>query len=121
VLTTPDALLVRADRGRLARVLTNLFSNAARYSPRGGPIEVPLVVDVDAALLTVRDRGVGIPAEKQALIFERFGRAHGTRYGGLGLGLAITRQIVELHGGRIWVESSGVEGEGSAFFVRMPR
>jgi PAS domain S-box-containing protein len=121
VLTAPDALLLRADRGRLARVLTNLLSNAVRYSPRGGPIELSLVVDAGAALLAVRDRGVGIPLEKQALIFERFGRAHGTRYGGLGLGLAITRQIVALHGGRIWVESSGEEGEGSAFFVRLPR
>lgn len=121
VLTAPGALRVRADRGRLARVLTNLLSNAVRYSPAGGPVEISLALDGDAALLAVRDRGVGIPKEKQALIFERFGRAHGDRYGGLGLGLAIARQIVELHGGRIRVESSGVEGEGSAFFVRVPR
>jgi PAS domain S-box-containing protein len=120
-ITAGETLLVRADRGRLGRVLTNLLSNAVRYSPGGGPIGLSLVADGEAVRVAVRDRGVGIPLEKQALIFERFGRAHGTRYGGLGLGLAITRQIVALHGGRMWVESSGVVGEGSVFFVQLPR
>jgi signal transduction histidine kinase len=72
-------------------------------------------------LLSVRDEGVGIPKDKQRVIFERFGRAHGSKYGGLGLGLTITQGIVEQHGGRIWVESEGVAGKGTTFFVRLPR
>ena len=69
----------------------------------------------------MKDQGVGIPQEKQAVIFERFGRAHGAKYGGLGLGLTISQGIVEQHGGRIWVESRGVPGEGSTFHVWLPR
>nr|WP_245919929.1 ATP-binding protein [Melittangium boletus] len=62
--------------------------------------------------LWVRDEGVGIPAEKLALIFERFGQAHGARYGGLGLGLTISQGIIAQHGGRIWAESGGHRGRG---------
>jgi signal transduction histidine kinase len=69
----------------------------------------------------VADRGLGIPAQQLEHIFERFSRAHGISYGGLGLGLAISRGIVERHGGRIWAESSGREGEGSTFHVVLPR
>jgi signal transduction histidine kinase len=70
--------------------------------------------------LEVEDRGVGIPLDKQAQIFERFGQAHGSSYGGLGLGLTITQGIIEQHGGRIWAESRGIDGEGSTFHVRIP-
>ena len=69
----------------------------------------------------MRDRGLGIPPEKQREIFERFARAHGPSYGGLGLGLTIAHGIVEQHGGRIEVESSGRGGEGSTFTVWLPR
>jgi signal transduction histidine kinase len=71
--------------------------------------------------LRVRDRGLGIPPEKQREIFERFARAHGPGYGGLGLGLTIAQGIVEQHGGRIEVESTGRGGEGSTFTVWLPR
>jgi signal transduction histidine kinase len=64
---------------------------------------------------------MGIPPDKLHLVFERFGRAHGTSYGGLGLGLTIARGIVERHGGRIWAESSGRVGEGSTFHVVLPQ
>jgi signal transduction histidine kinase len=109
------------DRGRLDQVLTNLVSNAIRYSPSGGEVVVRVVEEGGGVHLTVKDQGVGIPPEKQGLIFERFGRAHGAKYGGLGLGLTISQGIVEQHGGRIWVESPGVAGEGSTFHVWLPR
>ncbi|GAC1571410.1 MAG: hypothetical protein NVS3B20_03360 [Polyangiales bacterium] len=108
------------DRGRLDQVITNLLANAIRYSPKGGPITVSCEEEGGALNLAVIDRGVGIPKEKQQLIFERFGRAHGSKYGGLGLGLTISQGIVEQHGGTITVESSGEPGEGTTFRVRMP-
>ncbi|GAC1354078.1 MAG: response regulator [Polyangiales bacterium] len=114
-------IAVVGDQDRLEQVLTNLLANAIRYSPAGGPIHAALVDEGAAVHLTVRDTGLGIPHEKQADIFERFARAHGTKYGGLGLGLAITRGIVQQHGGKIWVESSGVPGEGSTFHVSLPK
>ncbi|HYI01012.1 PAS domain S-box protein [Hyalangium sp.] len=109
------------DRGRLDQVLTNLVANAIRYSPEGGEVVVRLMEEGVGVHLSVKDLGVGIPPEKHVLIFERFGRAHGSKYGGLGLGLTISQGIVEQHGGRIWVESLGVSGEGSTFHVWLPR
>ncbi|MBN1210035.1 MAG: PAS domain S-box protein [Myxococcaceae bacterium] len=120
-LEVPERLEGLWDRGRLDQVLTNLVSNAIRYSPEGGEVVVRLEEEAGGVHLAVKDRGVGIPPEKQGVIFERFGRAHGSKYGGLGLGLTITQGIVEQHGGRIWVESSGVPGAGSAFHVWLPR
>jgi signal transduction histidine kinase len=117
---TPASLEMTGDRDRLEQVLNNLLSNAIRYSPKGGPIGVELALADGFVTLAVSDRGVGIPKDKQALIFERFGRAHGSRYGGLGLGLTISSGIVHQHGGHIEVESSGVDGEGSTFRVRLP-
>jgi PAS domain S-box-containing protein len=116
----PKQLLMRGDPGRLEQVVTNLVSNAIRYSPHGGAVELRAWVEGDEVALRVRDHGIGIPAEKLALIFERFGQAHGARYGGLGLGLTISQGIIEQHGGRIWAESTGIEGEGSTFHVRLP-
>ncbi|MCE9670771.1 PAS domain S-box protein [Myxococcus stipitatus] len=119
---TPEHLVGTWDRGRLDQVLTNLLSNAIRYSPEGGAVLVRLGGEGKAGVhLSVKDSGVGIPKEKQGLIFERFGRAHGSKYGGLGLGLTISQGIVEQHGGRIWVESPGVPGQGSTFHVWLPR
>jgi signal transduction histidine kinase len=116
----PAQLQVVADRNRIDQVLTNLISNAVRYSPNGGSIEIAAEA-VDGLLhLTVRDHGIGIPPSKQSFIFERFARAHGSAYGGLGLGLTIARSIVELHGGKMWVQSSGVTGEGSTFHAQIP-
>jgi len=119
---TPEHLEGTWDRGRLDQVLTNLLSNAIRYSPEGGAVLVRLVREgKEGVHLSVKDSGVGIPKDKQALIFERFGRAHGSKYGGLGLGLTISQGIVEQHGGRIWVESQGEPGQGSTFNVWLPR
>jgi signal transduction histidine kinase len=114
-------VVVVGDRDRLEQVLTNLLGNAVRYSPAGGPIEVSVGPQDGGARLAVRDRGVGVPRGLHAHIFERFGRAHGSKYGGLGLGLTITHGIVVEHGGRIEVDSTGVPGEGSVFSVWLPR
>jgi signal transduction histidine kinase len=105
-------------------VLANLFSNAIKYSPEGGTITVTLGHEVDHigtwAVVRVRDHGVGIPAQDLALVFQRFHRGSNVtgRISGTGLGLAGARQIVELHGGTISVESE--PGSGSTFTLRLP-
>ena len=119
-LESPESLPMRGDPGRIEQVVTNLVSNAIRYSPQGGAVELRAWSEEGNVLLQVHDQGIGIPAEKLPVIFERFGQAHGARYGGLGLGLTISQGIIEQHGGRIWAESQGVEGEGSTFHVCMP-
>jgi PAS domain S-box-containing protein len=119
-LELPEKLLMRGDPGRIEQVVTNLVSNAIRYSPQGGAVELHAWVEGGEVALRVSDHGIGIPAEKLPLIFERFGQAHGARYGGLGLGLTISQGIIEQHGGRIWAESQGIEGKGSTFQVRLP-
>ena len=107
------------DRMRVEQVVTNLLSNAIKYGA-GRPIEIRVDGDENIARLTVRDRGIGIPPDHQARIFERFERAVSTSdYGGFGLGLWIVRQIVEAHGGQIHVTST--PGQGSAFTVELPR
>ena len=116
----PERLFLVADRDRIEQVLENLLLNAIRYSPDGGDISVTAEKQGDAVHLVVRDEGLGVPKEHQQIIFERFARAHGPAYGGLGLGLTISKGIIEQHGGRIWVESSGKPGEGSAFHVTLP-
>jgi signal transduction histidine kinase len=119
-ITAPTSLPIVADRSRLEQVLTNLLSNSIRYSPKGGFIDVVAEADGGLLHLSVRDHGVGIPPDKQSLLFKRFGRAHGASFGGIGLGLAISRGIVEQHGGKIWVESTGVDGDGCTFRVEIP-
>jgi K+-sensing histidine kinase KdpD len=112
------------DGVRLERVLDNLLSNAIKYSPHGGDIVVALAraqaEGGDYAIISVRDQGVGIPAEDLPHIFDRFTRAGNVvgRIGGTGIGLAIVRQIVEQHGGTITVASEGAQG--SLFTVRLP-
>jgi signal transduction histidine kinase len=109
------------DGRRLDQVLTNLISNALRYSPAGSEISVEVRQDDDSALLSVKDQGIGIPPEGLAGLFQPFFRAANatSHYGGLGLGLYISREIVERHGGHIWAESAGPH-QGSQFFVRLP-
>jgi signal transduction histidine kinase len=110
---------VHADEHRLEQVVTNLVHNAVRYSPEGGPIEVSVHADSDGVTLSVRDRGIGIPPDALDRIFERFYRAPDVvQSTGLGIGLYITRAIVEHHGGSIRVESE--LGSGSTFVVTLP-
>lgn len=106
----------RWDRLRIEQVLANLITNAVKYG--GTPIEVSVEVDASMAMIVVRDHGPGILESDQQRIFEQFVRAAPKGTGGLGLGLYITRQIVEAHGGAIRVESR--PGAGATFFVTLP-
>jgi PAS domain S-box-containing protein len=109
------------DRDRLEQVLGNLLENAVKYSPDGSEIFVTVEDRGDAVVTAVADRGMGIPPDELNQVFERFHRGRqvsSTNYGGLGLGLYITKQIVERHGGSIWVESK--EGQGTTFYFSIP-
>jgi PAS domain S-box-containing protein len=114
---------VQADADRLEQVITNLLENATKYSPHGGPIEVRLSCQDQNIVLSVRDYGIGFPPSAAERIFEPFGRAANAterNIPGLGLGLYISRQIIERHDGRLWAESLG-EGRGTTFYVSLPR
>jgi PAS domain S-box-containing protein len=120
-LDAPRGLVLPGDPERLEQVFTNLVANALRYSPERGHLRLIARAEPGQVHVEVVDRGVGIPAGQLEHIFERFSRAHGISYGGLGLGLSISRGIIERHGGRIWAESAGRPGEGSTFHVVLPR
>ncbi|HKR62259.1 MAG TPA: ATP-binding protein [Thermoanaerobaculia bacterium] len=116
-----DEKVVAGDRDRLEQVLGNLLENAVKYSPDGSDITVTVEDRGDAFVTAVSDRGIGIPADELGQVFERFHRGRqvsSTNYGGLGLGLYITKQIIERHGGAIWVESR--EGQGTSFYFSLP-
>jgi signal transduction histidine kinase len=114
----PDKLVGRWDRMRLDQVMTNLLTNAMKYGP-GKPVTVTVTQEAGSARISVRDRGIGVAEPDRARIFGRFERAVSERhYGGLGLGLWISRQIVEGLGGRITLESH--VGEGTTFTVELP-
>ena len=113
---------IQGDRARLAQVLDNLVSNAVKFTPSGGRVDVRLRADGDAAVLEVKDSGLGIPEAEQAQLFERFFRsstATAQAIPGTGLGLTITKAIVDRHGGLIEVESA--EDLGTTVRVRLPR
>ena len=117
----PPTLVLMADRERLEQVVDNLLSNAVKYTHAGGCVRVSLAVDADRAELCVADTGIGIAAADRDRLFTRFFRtreAEERSIQGVGLGLSITKAIVESHGGRIEVESE--LGTGSAFRVRLP-
>ena len=112
---------VRADSGRVSQVLDNILGNAVKFSPRGSPIEIAVERRQDEVLISVSDEGPGLAKEDLERIFERYYRARTTagQAPGLGIGLAVTRDIVQAHGGRVWAESAGA-GKGSTFFVALP-
>ena len=117
----PDVAPLFGDRDKLTQVLANLLSNAVKYSPNGGEIVVTTRREGESIHLLVRDHGIGIPREALESIFERYGRveSRATRaIRGTGLGLPIVRQIVQLHGGTVWAEST--IGAGSVFHVTIP-
>lgn len=121
-LNLPDtSTYVHGDAVRLSQVVTNLLTNSAKYTPSGGVIEVSLTTEQDRAVISVRDNGMGIDAGLLPRIFDMFAqelRSHDAG-GGLGIGLALARGLVQLHGGRIDVASAG-KGHGSTFTVSMP-
>lgn len=121
--SVPEHVIANIDRQRIEQVLTNLINNALKYSPHGGDVEVTIREDpkTDNAVVSVRDHGIGIPAQQQARIFGRFVRADNARdqgISGTGLGLYLCRELVERHGGRIWFDST--EGQGSTFHISLP-
>jgi signal transduction histidine kinase len=112
---------VMGSHDRLTQVVTNLVSNAIKYSPSGGKVELRTICDERTVMLTVRDHGMGIPAELLETIFERYSRVESkatARIQGTGLGLPIVRQIVQLHSGKVWATSAS--GEGSVIHVQLP-
>jgi len=115
-----DPLVVEGDAGRLAQVFSNLISNAIKYSPEGGPVEVSGEQENGIVRIRVRDEGFGIPPEAHDRIFTKFyrGAAAARRIAGSGLGLALARTVVEAHGGSIDFESRA--GEGTVFSVELP-
>jgi two-component system phosphate regulon sensor histidine kinase PhoR len=121
-LDLPDHVTsVRGDEDRLGQVLVNLLHNAVKFSPNGGAVVVGVREDGGEVVVWVRDPGIGVPRADIARIFERFYKVDRARVrgrGGTGLGLSIARHVVEMHGGRIWVESE--EGEGSTFSFAVP-
>jgi len=119
-LSAPASLEAEVDPLRFEQVVSNLLDNAVKYSPDGGAIEVALVPRADGTVeLSVRDHGLGIPPDKRESIFDRFYQAHADDHrSGLGLGLYICRQIVDLHGGAIRAEFP--PDGGTRFVVRLP-
>jgi len=116
-----DTMIVSGDRDRLEQVLSNLIENAVKYSPDGSEVSISVKHRDNDVVTSICDRGIGIPADELAMVFERFHRGRkvsSSNYGGLGLGLYIARQIVERHGGTIWVESK--EGSGTTFHFSLP-
>lgn len=113
---------VNADRTRLRQVMINIVNNAIKFTEHGR-ISVNLTRIPEHALIAVHDNGLGIPPEKLEEIFSEFTQVDTSttrKVGGTGLGLPISRRLVEMHGGRLWAESSGVPGEGSTFYVELP-
>ncbi|HYC47987.1 MAG TPA: PAS domain S-box protein [Burkholderiales bacterium] len=118
----PRGSMVSGDPARLQQVVWNLLSNAIKFTPKGGRVQVLLERVNSHVEISVSDTGVGIPLSFLPHVFERFSQRDGTasrRYSGLGLGLAISKQLVELHGGTIHAKSGG-EGQGATFVVRLP-
>jgi signal transduction histidine kinase len=117
----PKVGVIQADERKVKQVVLNLLSNAVKFTPDGGKIAMRATLDTDHVAVAVHDTGIGIAPEDQEAVFEEFkqvGRDYTKKAEGTGLGLALTRRIVELHGGRIWLESA--PGKGSTFTFTLP-
>jgi two-component system, sensor histidine kinase len=120
-VTVPEEpVLILSDPVRMHQVIANLVTNAIKFTEPAGRVEVTLRSDADAALLSVRDTGIGIAPEMLERIFEPFAQAALLPPHGLGLGLSVVKQVTELHGGKVTVSSEGI-GLGSEFTVSLPR
>ena len=122
-ITSPTrSIMLQADAARLSQVLSNLLTNAAKYTPLGGEIHVVADADADGVIIRVRDDGVGIAREHLQSIFDLFvrvGQPDGLGGGGLGIGLALAQRFVQMHGGRLEATSEG-SGQGSEFSIWLP-
>jgi len=116
-----DSVMIRADRDKIGQVITNLISNAVKYSPRGRVVELNCQRTGDSVQVSVRDEGMGIRPQDKDKLFERFYRVESTHtehISGFGIGLYLSAEIVQHHGGKIWLESE--KGIGSTFFFSLP-
>lgn len=121
ILLKTERLILMVNQEKIWRVLSNLIMNAIKFSPEHADIEVELFLEGDKAVVAIRDQGIGIPEELGEKVFDIFTKAKRRGTAGeesFGLGLSISKQIVEAHGGRIWYESGG--GRGTVFFVELP-
>jgi signal transduction histidine kinase len=116
----PDSVpIIQGDGQRLEQVLLNLLTNAAKFTPNGGNITVKVTKEDTGLVISVHDDGIGIAKEDQDRLFKPYSRISSDRqrHPGLGLGLALSKQVVELHGGRIWVDSEKAMGSTFSFFL----
>ncbi len=119
--SSEDEIIVYLDREKIEKIFTNLLSNAFKFTPNGGSIRADVVKDNDQLRVSISDTGIGIPKEKLTKIFDRFYQVDGSHtreQEGTGIGLSLTKELVELHKGRIEVESE--EGKGTTFTVNLP-
>jgi signal transduction histidine kinase len=114
---------IYADRTRLRQVMINLVNNSIKFTDQGKIALNVAPMDGARVLISVKDTGMGVPPENLESIFQEFTQVDSSttrKTGGTGLGLPISRRLVEMHGGRLWAESTGNSGEGSTFFVELP-
>ena len=119
---TEEALFVDADQTRLAQIIGNLLNNASKYTPNGGHIELSVRREGDSVAISVSDNGLGVPSNCLDDVFQMFNQVDQSLHraqGGLGIGLALVRTLVEMHGGRVQADSAGLN-RGSTFTVRLP-
>jgi CheY-like chemotaxis protein len=119
IMLPPVPIYVEADPDRLAQIVTNLLNNAARYTPAGGRITLAVTTTDGEVVISVGDSGIGLRAEDLGRVFDMFTQLAEPGRGGLGIGLALVKTVVELHGGRVEAHSAG-EGQGSRFDVHLP-
>ena len=118
ILDTPDEALVIADTSRIEQVLINLLSNAVKYSPENTTIHVRIFKETNKYVVAISDEGIGIPKKNLKLIFDKYYQVKTKSKNGFGLGLYISKEIIKLHKGKIWVEST--RGKGSTFYFSLP-
>jgi signal transduction histidine kinase len=123
IVFTEDVPMIMGDAERVRQILENLVENSVHYTPSGGKIALKAAAVDDSVEIEVSDTGIGISLQEQNRIFERFYRgeqALNLGVAGTGLGLSIVLNLVEMHGGRIWVTSEGIPGSGTSFTVALP-